>query len=274
MRMRSSSPRLAAGLFAALLVSLVVHGCGRAPRDGDETAVRKGTRIGSYLVVDVNNGGSISGKVTLEGDIAARLGEIPARHVTNGQTECCKGTTEKPQQKLVTKGGGLKDVVVSLVRCDSGKAPVFGKAELDQVYCDFVPHVVPVMAGDSVALLNNDPIVHAVHGYRGIKTVFNIATSQQGGKWFAHCPDTGVTRCLCDAGHVWMEAFIHVLPNPYFAVTGEDGAFSIDNIPPGTYTVRFSHELWEDVERTITVPAGGKAAGDIVLNVKDATKIQ
>ena len=125
-----------------------------------------------------------------------------------------------------------------------------------------------------MALVNSDPIVHSVHGYRGISTVFNIATSKQGGRWFAHCPDTGVTRCLCDAGHGWMEAFMHVLPNPYYAITGEDGSFRIDNILPGTYAVRYGHELWNDAERTITVPAAGTATGDVVFDLKDAINLR
>jgi hypothetical protein len=174
------------------------------------------------------------------------------------------GSAEKPQQKLLIQNGHLKNVVVSLVNCDSGISPGKEDQVLNQVHCDFVPHVLALMAGDSVAIMNSDPIVHSTHGYIGIHTLFNIATPTKGVKYYIHFPEDSVVRCICDAGHPWMEAYIHVLPNPYYAVTGDDGSFAIDGIPPGTYTVRYSHELWSDTTKTVTIlPHATTDAGQI-----------
>lgn len=270
----NSPPRFDRAVPGALIGALIIAaallgGCTRT-KDDDTGSAARGTRIGTYLVVNVTDGGTIAGRVTVTGDVAVATAALGVRHVSNGQTECCDGATTKPQQKLMVHGSGLRDVVVSLVRCDSGIAPRFARTTLDQHFCDFEPHVVAVMVGDSVTLLNGDPIVHAVHGYRGVHTLFNIATPQQGTEYHARCADTGVTRCLCDAGHVWMEAFIHVLPNPYFAVTGDDGSFTIEHVPPGTYALRYSHELWSDTERSIVVPAAGRVNADLSLDLHNA----
>ncbi len=238
---------------------IVIAGCGKTEKDAPVVP----TNTGPYRIAQVSNGGSITGKITVTGDVAAARATIPMRYVTNGQEECCvNGHKDKAQQKLLGNGNALQNAVVWIVRCDSGKAPAYGEAELDQKGCDFVPHVVAVMRGDSVTMRNSDPVVHSIHGYKGIRTIFNIATPMAGMAYHAPCADTGMISCLCDAGHVWMSAFIHVLPNPYFAVTGEDGSFSIDNVPPGPYTVRIAHELWPTQERQVTVTGGSATSCD------------
>jgi len=197
------------------------------------------------------------------------LVRIGKRYVTNGQAECMEESKEKPQQKLLLHNSHLKNVVVSLVNCDSGIFPTAGGPVLDQLHCDFVPHVLAIMAGDSIAVVNSDPIIHSTHGYTGIHTMFNIATPTKDEKYYIHFPQESTVRCICDAGHPWMEAYIHILPNPYFTITDEDGSFSTNNIPPGTYTVKYSHELWNETTMTVTIPPHGSADASQTFDVKN-----
>jgi plastocyanin len=241
-------------LVIASSIFVLVASCGGKKEEPEIPA----KLTGPYKVVPVANGGVIKGTATVKGDVQTARASIPMRHVSNGQEECCEeGKKDKPQQQLRGNGAALQDVVVWLTDCTSGKAPAFGRAELDQTSCDFFPHVLAVMVGDSVTMRNSDPVVHSVHGYKGIRTLFNIATPMRDLAYYAPCRDTGLIACLCDAGHVWMKAFIHVLPNPYFAVTDADGNYVIDGVPPGTYTVRMAHELWNPVEFHVTVGANG-----------------
>ena len=64
-------------------------------------------------------------------------------------------------------------------------------------------------------------------------------------------------RVKCDA-HPWMSAWIVAAGHPYYAVTGENGAFRLDQVPPGTYQLEAWHETLGKLEQTVTV--AGKQA--------------
>jgi hypothetical protein len=55
--------------------------------------------------------------------------------------------------------------------------------------------------------------------------------------------------------HPWMRAYIGVVAHPFFAVTGDDGTFTIKGLPPGTYTIEAWHEKFGTSDQTITVGA-------------------
>ena len=59
-------------------------------------------------------------------------------------------------------------------------------------------------------------------------------------------------KVKCDI-HPWMNAYVAVVEHPYFAVTGEDGSFKLENLPPGSYTIEAWHENYEVMEQTITI---------------------
>lgn len=58
---------------------------------------------------------------------------------------------------------------------------------------------------------------------------------------------TGLVKLRCNAGHVWMNAEMLVVPHPYYAVTSEDGTFRLTDVPPGEYEVDVWHEGWKVV---------------------------
>jgi hypothetical protein len=45
----------------------------------------------------------------------------------------------------------------------------------------------------------------------------------------------------CDI-HPWMHAYIFVMDHPFFSVSGDDGAYAIEGLPPGDYTLECWHE--------------------------------
>ena len=59
--------------------------------------------------------------------------------------------------------------------------------------------------------------------------------------------------------HPWMNGFLNVAPNAYFAVTNADGSFTIAGLPPGTYTLAAVHEKLGEQDTQVTVPAHGTA---------------
>ena len=61
----------------------------------------------------------------------------------------------------------------------------------------------------------------------------------------------------CDV-HGWMNAYVGVLSHPFFAVSGEGGSFSIDNLPAGDYVVEAWHEKLGTQTQNVTVGDGEK----------------
>jgi hypothetical protein len=61
---------------------------------------------------------------------------------------------------------------------------------------------------------------------------------------------------------------VYVVDNPYYAVTGEDGSFSIGDVPPGDYTLVVAHELTGAMEIPVTVKSGESASVPVELKKK------
>ena len=75
----------------------------------------------------------------------------------------------------------------------------------------------------------------------------------------------GTVRIDCDA-HGWMEGWIYVVDNPYYAVTGTDGKFSITDVPPGTYTLVVIQSFTGPMQQSVTVEAGKPT--DLTIELK------
>jgi plastocyanin len=215
-----------------------------------------------YTEAPVANGGTISGKVTL-------MGAKPklAPEVRNKDPKVC-GTSGPNETLILGAGEGVKNVVVSLTDIHSGKKLTAGDATLDQTKCSYVPHVQALPVGSNLVVINSDGVLHNVHATQGALTVFNYAMPIKGQKTQPKKLDkAGLIRLKCDV-HGWMNGAIVVEDNPYFAVTGDDGSFSIGDVPPGSYTVHVWHERLGEQDQKVTVAAGGKAMADFKLAAK------
>jgi uncharacterized protein (DUF2141 family) len=73
-----------------------------------------------------------------------------------------------------------------------------------------------------------------------------------------------MVKFKCDV-HPWMNAYIGVLPHPYFSVTGNEGTFEIKDLPPGSYTVEIWHEKYGTQTQQVTVEEGGTATADFTV---------
>ena len=139
--------------------------------------------------------------------------------------------------------GGLKNVIVRVVKGASGtyEAPKT-PATVDQNGCMYRPRVQVVTAGQTVQIRNSDQTLHNVHTYRGASTMFNQAQIPGGGPLSKTFSDGGqVVKFKCDV-HPWMTGYVAIATNPFFAVTGDDGAFKLENLPAGSYTLEAWHE--------------------------------
>jgi plastocyanin len=133
----------------------------------------------------------------------------------------------------------------------------------------FSPHILAVTAGTYVDFPNNDPIFHnAFSIYSG--EIFDVGLYAPGSSRSVQFSRVGIVRVFCNI-HSAMSAVIVVLPTPYFATTGRDGAFHIPNVPPGEYQLSVFHErateaTLRELSRRITVDQTTLALSPIVIS--------
>lgn len=133
--------------------------------------------------------------------------------------------------------------------------PPVENVEIDQKEKTFVPHVLPLIRGQKVDIVNSDGILHNVHAYADGETLFNAAMPPFRKHYITEVNTDGPMMVSCDVHH-HMRAWIVPLDTPHFAVSRETGLFSIEGIPEGTYTIRAWHELFGTLEQTVTIKPG------------------
>jgi hypothetical protein len=214
----------------------------------------------AYEAVTVADGGGIKGKVVFNGTPPPKKKVIPTK-----DKEACGSGVREVDQIVVGGDKGVQDAVVYLKDVAKGKAWEKAKPPaIDNVKCDFAPHVQIMPAGD-VEIVNSDPVLHNTHGFLGKVTVFNVALPNQGQKIAKPLKRSGMVRVECDA-HGWMLGWIYVADNPYYALTAKDGTFTLTNVPPGAYTLVAWQEFTGAVEIPITVKA--KEVAPVTVELK------
>jgi plastocyanin len=257
-------------LLVAGLVLVTIVGCGRSETDQPKTeappaspAQPADSSAAGYEVIQVADGGTISGSITVSGSIP----KLPSRSLNKDPNVCGKGARES-QELIVSKAGGLKNAIVIVEGVKRGKAiPAAAEnSQIDQAKCEYAPHVQVMHVNAEIAILNSDPILHNIHFYQNDESLFNIAQPVKGQVNKHKIEKVGFVYAECDV-HGWMRGHVAVVDNPYYAVTDENGKFSITDLPPGTYKVKVWHEYLG--EKTQDVAVAGKAEGALNLDLKD-----
>lgn len=130
----------------------------------------------------------------------------------------------------------------------------------------FIPHVLPIVKGSTVEFPNQDPIFHNVFSLSGTKS-FDLGRYPQGESRSVTFDEAGIVPVFCHI-HSDMNAIIMVLENPFFAVPGPDGRYTIENVPPGTYTLVAWHERAGAVERQVEVRVGHALEVDVSVPIE------
>ncbi len=201
----------------------------------------------AYKVVEVKDGATISGQMKFSG-----TPPVIKLKVEKDVKVCCPGCTERDSPRLIVgPSAGVKDAVVFLLNVTSGKAFPKEPPVLDQVECVYTPHIVIAKKGDKLKIRNSDDIFHTTHGFLKDADIFNVPTPTKDSEVMKPLRQAGLARVQCDAGHIWMSAYIFIVNHPYYAVTDAEGKFVLKDVPSGEYTLRAWHEGWEvkDVEQ-------------------------
>lgn len=216
----------------------------------------------AYQEISVEHAGAIAGRVVFDGE-APQLSFLP---VHKNRSVC--GERAPDESLLVGPDGGLKNVVVVLDGIAAGKSPAVTPAVLDNKDCAFVPRVQALTVGRALELRNSDTILHDAHArINGYKTLFNLGLPGWSRKTYRF-EQPGRVLIDCDVLHTWMRAYVIVTEHPYTAVTDSGGSFSLQEIPPGTYTVRVWHEQLGEQTTEVVVHADRTAALQLSYTVR------
>ena len=216
----------------------------------------------AYQEMEVSNGGSIQGKVTLTGKMP--YPKIYHLVLFPNIDMCAEVDTDDEMNRVledfkVSPDGGLKDVVVTLEHVDAGKPFNKEPINITAENCKFLPDVNVIRQGESFKIDNMDAVMHNSQVYqkeRG-KILLNIpipAEEVSDGK-ITFKKKFKIMQMICGM-HEFMQTWGYRVQNPYYAQTKIDGNFKIDNIPPGEYKVTAWHYLIKRKSQKVKIAAG------------------
>jgi plastocyanin len=204
--------------------------------------------------IDPATAGTISGTIHFSGNAPTPI------VIDMAQDPACSEATKTPNttEQYAIHDGRLANVFV-YVQDGLGnriympsKTPVV----LDQKGCRYVPHVIGAMAGQAVEFRNSDRTMHNVHivppGSQDA-TGFDISQAPMAGTEQHVFRTAGLMIPVRCNNHPWMEAFLNIVKNPFFAVSNADGKFEIQGLPPGSYTLVAVQEKLGTQTQQITV---------------------
>jgi hypothetical protein len=195
-------------------------------------------------------GGIVGGKVTVEG-------VLPKPKTINmaSEPDCAKmySTPATSEDVVVGSGGALENVVVYISAGDSDDSSTPSQpVTVVQKGCRFAPHVVVMQTNQAIELVNDDHTAHNIHPLATNNREWNKAEppgSAPLSESFAR-PEFISVKCNI---HPWMHAYFAVLKTSHYAVTGDNGAFSLNNLPPGKYTIAAWHETLGTQTQEVTI---------------------
>ncbi len=200
---------------------------------------------------------SITGTVTFEGTPPT------LKPLTMDADPACakKHSAPVPNEMLVLGSGNtMANIMVWVSKgLPAGKTWPVPKTPvvMNQDGCQYKPHVMGIMVGQTYKILNSDGVLHNVHALPKINPAFNRAmppTVKEATATFSK-PEA-LFQVKCDV-HPWMNAYVGVFTHPFFTVTGKDGKFTISGLDPGTYEISAWHERLGTQTATVTVGASG-----------------
>ena len=259
-------------LALTTLLSLLALGAACSKSATNDAASDTASTSGKAFTTPTN-AGTVTGVIAYNGAPPA-----PKKIDTSADPVCGSANPNLTTEDTAVKDGKLANVFVYVkdgATADGTKIADYtyttptDAVNLDQKGCHYVPHVMGLQTNQKIRITNSDPTQHNVHPTPKSNPEWNQTQANGAApieKTFARAEVLIPVKCN---QHPWMKSYVGVLKHPFFAVTAEDGSFTIKGLPPGTYTVAAWHEKGgpNGTEKTmqVTVPASGSGKADFAF---------
>ena len=260
------------GLWVLPLLVLLLSGCNRnttANRPSESAAPTSAatTAPPANSHIDLATAGTVSGTIQFTGKaptpVVIDMAQDPA---------CSLATkTSNTTEQYVVHDGKLANVFVYIQDGLGNRIypPSQAAVVLDQKGCRYVPHVIGAMVGQPVEFRNGDPTMHNVHivppGQQDTAG-FDISQAPMNGTQQHIFQVAGLMIPVRCNNHPWMEAFLNVVSNPFFAVSDDEGKYEIRGLPPGKYTLVAVQEKLGTQKQEITVENHATTAANFTFS--------
>lgn len=236
---------------AAIAFAALVGGCSKSQNETEQQQ----PAAAATKTIDPATVGSVSGTIKLDG-------AAPAYKAINMSADpyCVKanaGHPVMPQEVVTGDGNTLGNVVVYVKSGAEGYSfpTPTDTVTLDQKNCTYTPHVLALMVGQQLSVINSDDTTHNIHPTPTDNREWNKSQPPKAPAItdsFAR-PEIAIP-VKCNV-HPWMKGYIAVMANPFYAVTDKDGKFDLKGLPPGTYTIEAWQEKYGTQDQTVTIGA-------------------
>jgi len=202
--------------------------------------------------------GTVRGTVTIQSQLTSVSRTRGSRYRRRGQADAGTAVEKK-------KAPEVTNVVVYLEEMDGKRiyTPPSRPVRLEQKATKFIPHILPIVKGTKVEIVNKDDYYHNVFSNSESKR-FNVGRQLTNSVVTEIFETSAFVPIFCDI-HLEMSAYVVVLDNPYFAVPDAQGTYTISNVPPGRYRVMSWHERLAGQAQEIRVTDGGTITVDLSL---------
>jgi len=240
-------------LFIALM-TLALVGCSK--KEETTTEAPPETPAGPPPTpIDQATVGEVTGKISFDGAKPKQQ-----RIMMDQDPVCVQKHGGKPvfaEDGMVNDDGTLPNVFV-YVKAGAEKltfAPPADAVTLDQDGCMYKPHVLGLMAGQVLKIVSSDDTTHNIHPMPQNNREWNMSQAPGAAPIEQEFVRPEIMIPVKCNQHPWMRAWIGVTSNPFFAVSGSDGTFTIKRLPPGDYTIEAWTANFGTQEHKVTVGA-------------------
>ena len=254
------------GLWAVPLVALALAGCSKhaGPNPSAAGNTSSPATPAANAQIDPATAGSVSGTIHFNG-------KAPTPIVIDMTQDPACGQTPNETEQYVVHDGRLANVFV-YVKDGLGNRiymPIKTPVVLDQKGCRYIPHVIGAMVGQPVEFRNSDRTMHNIHIVppgSDDSSGFDISQPPMAGTEQHIFRNAGLMIPVRCNNHPWMEAFLNIVKNPFFAVSNADGTYKIQGLPPGTYTLVAVHEKLGTQSQQVTVQSHQRSTANFAFS--------